>query len=65
MNQEQIDEYKKCLDDPYYFHTTYITIKGDNGKSFPFSTTLSRESFNEFFNKMGDKTIINKKFNTK
>lgn len=42
------DEYKKCMEDPYYFMTKYITISF-NGIKYKFTTRFSREEFNKLF----------------
>lgn len=39
----QVEEYKKCMENPYYFATTYLTVNGEN-----YTTDLTEESFNEF-----------------
>lgn len=36
----------KCKESPYYYATTYLQI---NGK--PFTTILTEDEFNDFFNK--------------
>lgn len=41
-----VHELKKCIESPYYFAKTYITI---NGK--PYQTSLSEKEFNEIFKK--------------
>lgn len=35
-------EMKKCIDSPYYFATTYLTVNG-----MPFTTLYTEEEFNE------------------
>ena len=39
----QVEEYKKCMESPYYFATTYLTINGEK-----FTTSLSEVTFNDF-----------------
>lgn len=40
------DEIASCKNSPYYFATTYLTIKTRNGEIKPFTTLLSEEEFN-------------------
>jgi len=42
------DEFNKCLASPYYFATTYLTIKDKSGIVMPFKTRLTEEEFNHY-----------------
>lgn len=53
MTKPESEELKKCLESPYYFATTYLTV---NGKKF--TTNMSQEQFDYIFKerqKMWDK----------
>lgn len=49
MKPEEIaKEIQKCKDNPYYFATTYLTIKAKNSnETIPFRTLLSEKEFND------------------
>lgn len=42
------NEFDKCLSSPYYFATTYLTIKDESGNVMPFKTRLTEEEFNQY-----------------
>ena len=42
------EEYKKCIDSPYYFATRYLKLNY-SGKTVNFTTPLSEEEFNKQF----------------
>lgn len=44
-----VTELQKCKEDPYYFATTYLTVKTSSGESVPYTTRFSREIFNKLF----------------
>ena len=48
---ETIKEMKKCIANPYYFATKYMTIADSNGKPQPFTTLLNEQSFNNYYKK--------------
>ena len=48
---ETIKEIKKCIANPYYFATKYMTIADSNGKPQPFTTLLNEQSFNNYYKK--------------
>jgi len=43
------DEITKCIKSPYYFATTYLTVKNSHGKVTKYTTTLSEQEFNDYF----------------
>jgi len=45
-------EILKCKENPYYFATTYLTIKTPNGETVPYTTRLSEEIFNKIFKEL-------------
>lgn len=56
MKIEEIsDEIEKCKNSPYYFATTYLTIKSNNGVIRPYFTSLSEEDFNKEINRFKNK----------
>lgn len=57
--QEEIkEEIIKCQNNPYYFATTYIKTKNENGEESFFTTPLTEKEFNKFFKKSKDGTKI-------
>ena len=53
IDTEIQDEIQKCMNNPYYFATTYIMV---NGK--PFTTTLSETVFNKYFDRQKELDFI-------
>lgn len=51
--EDIFDEVEKCRENPYYFATTYLTIKNSDGDVVPYTTHFSEERFNEIFNSFG------------
>jgi hypothetical protein len=49
LSDEIKKEIQKCIDSPYYFATTYMTVKNGKGKTTKYSTVLSEKEFNEQF----------------
>lgn len=47
-----VTELQKCKEDPYYFATTYLTVENHEGIKVPYTTKLSRETFNKIFNEL-------------
>ena len=47
--EEILAECKKCKDSPYYFATTYLTVKNYLGVNVPFKTNLTEVEFNNMF----------------
>lgn len=45
IEEEAMQEYKKCIDSPYYFYTNYATINGTKA-----TTNLTEQEFNNQFN---------------
>ncbi len=43
------EELERCKNSPWYFATTYMTIKDEKGNITKFETTLTEEEFNEKF----------------
>lgn len=43
------DEITKCIQSPYYFATTYLQVKGKDGKPMKYTTMLSEQEFNDYF----------------
>lgn len=46
FDQQELD---KCKNSPWYFATTYMTIKDEKGNFVKFTTNLTEEEFNEKF----------------
>lgn len=42
------EEMDKCLASPYYFATTYLTVKQKDGEAKQFTTILTEEEFNHY-----------------
>jgi len=46
--EEELQEFEKCKNNPYYFATKYFTIKHKN-KVEKFTTKLTEKEFNDLF----------------
>lgn len=47
MTQEEIlAEIIKCIENPYYFATTYLTVQNHKNEVVKFTTPLAEEDFN-------------------
>jgi len=51
-----LEEQEKCSASPYYFATKYLTM---NGK--PFTTRLSEEEFNKWFEESNTKLLLKRR----
>jgi len=39
-------EYRKCMENPYYFATKYLMVKDFDGRIIPIQIDMSEEEFN-------------------
>lgn len=46
--EEELEEFEKCKNNPYYFATKYFTITHNN-KTEKFTTKYDEKKFNELF----------------
>lgn len=46
VNKFAVEEYNRCVDNPYYWATTYLKVKRFDGELVEFTTLLSEEEFN-------------------
>jgi len=51
------DEINKCIQSPYYFAITYLQVKRPDGKLRKYTTMLSEQEFNDYFNNQIDEDL--------